>query len=463
MSATPPPAQAASPLRTSPGGRGVRGRRRRVLSWLVAGAAVAVAAAAVAAYLLRPEPPPEIDVSGLDPKAAEAVRAARAEVAAHRFSGAAWGKLGMVLFAHDLHAESLVCLERAERLQPAEARWPYYQGLILLLREPAAALAPLRRAAARGGANLAPRLRLAEALLAEDRLDEAEPLFRDLREAYPSDARVRLGLGLIAYRRGQLRQSLPDLHAAADDPPAEDRPRAEREARAALAEVYQRLGEADAAETERRRVADLHPDPPWPDPLLEDVERLRTGLAQRLELADQLIGRERPAEAAAVLREAMRDYPDSDRVHLDLGRALILLKDLDGAESQLRQALRLNPGSVAGHFFLGGVLALKKDDAGAADCFRKVIELKPSHALAHYDLGLCLRRQNDTAGAAEEFRTALRCQPNMTDAHVALAELLLGQGQPAEARPHLEDALRLAPGDAKARQLLEKVKAAAPE
>jgi tetratricopeptide (TPR) repeat protein len=428
-----------------------------MLSWVVAGAAVVVAAAAVGAYLLRPEPPPEIDVSGLDPKAAEAIRAARAEVAAHGHSGAAWGKLGMVLFANDLHSESLICLEKAERLQPAEMRWPYYQGLILLLREPAAALAPLRRAADRGRWEVAPRLRLAEALLAQDRLDEAEPLFRDVLEADHKDARAHLGLGQIAYRRGRLKEAVRDLKAAADSPAAES------SARAALAEVYQRLDKADAAETERRRVADLPPDPPWQDPLLLEVDRLRTGLSRRLELGDQLIRQEQPAEAVAVLREAVRQYPDSDRAHINLGRALIILKDLDGADDELREALRLNPGSIGAQFLLGGVRVLKMDDAGAAACFRKVIELKPSHALAHYNLGLCLQRQGDPAAAAEEYREALRCQPNLTDAHVALAELLLGQGQPAKARALLEDALRVAPDDEKLRQLLDKAKAAAPD
>src|SRR5438034_1460568 len=71
--------------------------------------------------------PPVVELAGADPLVAKAVEAARAAVEAQPKAGAAWGKLGMVLFAHDYNAESLVCLIRAEQLSPADARWPYYQ------------------------------------------------------------------------------------------------------------------------------------------------------------------------------------------------------------------------------------------------------------------------------------------------------------------------------------------------
>jgi tetratricopeptide (TPR) repeat protein len=431
-------------------------RRRRRLLGLVA-CASAVAALALGFYLARPKAPPVVELAGLDPKAAAAIRAARADVEAHGRSAAAWGRLGMELFANDLHVESLACLEEAERLDPSEVRWPYYRGLILSLRAPGEALAPLRRAAERAGGEIAPRLRLAEALLAQDRLDEAEPLFRAVLAGHADNPRALLGLGQIASRRGEPRQALPDLRLAAESPLAE------KAARATLAEVCQRLGDAEAAEAERRRLTDLPADPPWPDPLLREVERLRTGLPARLELAENLSGQGQVAEAAEALRAVLRDYPDSDRAHLDLGRALIRLGQLDTAADELREALRLNPAAINGHFLLGGVRALQKDDAAAEASFRKVIELKPTHALAHYNLGQCRRRHDDPAGAAAAFRDALRCRPNMTDAHVALAEVLLEQGRPTEARAPLEDALRLAPGDEKARRLLDKVKADSPK
>jgi tetratricopeptide (TPR) repeat protein len=425
-------------------------RRRRKLLWLVA-LAVVVAVGAAAAYRLRPTPsPPAIELSGLDPEVADAIRTTRRGVEEHPRSAAAWGRLGMVLFAHDLHAESLPCLEQAERLDPSDVRWPYYQGLILLLREPSAGLAPLRRAAGRGGRERAPCLRLAEALLAQDRPDEAEPLFRDVLETDPGHPRAELGLGQVAYRRGELRPSLAHLAAAATSPLAR------KAARATLAEVCERLGDSDRAEAERRQVAELPADRPWPDPLIQQVERLQTGLLNRLDTAATLFEQGRPDEAADLLGEVTRDHPESARGRLDLGRVLIRLGRLDEAEAELRAGLRLDPGAVNGHFLLGGVRVLRKDDVEAEACYRRVIGLKPTHFLAHYQLGQCRLRQSDEAGAAEAFRAALRARPNMTEAHVALAEVLLKQGRRDEARAHLEDALSLAPGHEKARQLLAK-------
>src|SRR5262249_44446041 len=162
------------------------------------------------------------------------------------------------------------CFEEAERLDPADAGWPYHQGCILMLARPEAAVAPLRRAAEKGGSELAPRLRLAEVLLALDRPDEAEPLLRDLLLDYPDNPRARLGLGLIACRRGELRASLPDLRAAAASKFSR------REARAALAAAYQRLGDAEAAAEESRLLVGLPPDRPWRDSFAEQVESLQT-------------------------------------------------------------------------------------------------------------------------------------------------------------------------------------------
>jgi tetratricopeptide (TPR) repeat protein len=290
-------------------------------------------------------------------------------------------------------------------------------------------------------------------LLALDRPDEAEPLFRDLLLDYPDNPRARLGLGLIAYRRGELRESLPDLRAATNS--AFSR----REARAALAAAYQRLGDAEAAAEERRLLVELSADRPWPDAYSEQVETLQTGLSPRLEQAGRLIESGRVAEAIALIRDVLRDYPESDQAHGALANAFMLQNNMGAADAELCKVLRINPQMIEGHLQLGDVRTMRKDDAGAEACYRRVIELKPDHALAHYSLGQCRLRQHDPAGAADEFRAALRYRPDMTDARVALAELLLEQGRTAEARDHLEDALRLAPKHEKARRLLQKAKA----
>jgi tetratricopeptide (TPR) repeat protein len=432
-------------------------RRRKLLIGL--GALILLAGAAAVAVVVvgrgRPGPkqPPDLELSGMDPQVVAAIRSARAAVEAQPGSADAWGRLGRVLLAHDMYIESLPCFEEAERLDPADASWPYHQGCILMLARPEAAIAPLRRAAERGGDELAPRLRLAEVLLALDRPDEAEPVFRDVLLDYPDNARAHLGLGLIAYRRGELRESLADLRAAATSKFSR------REARATLAAAYQRLGDAEAAAEENRLLAGLPPDAPWRDSFAEQVESLQTGLSPRLERAGRLVESGRVGEAVTLIRQVLSDYPESEQAHGALANAFMLQNNLAAADAELSVVVRLDPQRIEGHLQLGDVRTMRKDDAGAEACYRRVIELKPDHALAHYGLGRCRLRQKDPAGAAEEFRAALRYRPDMADAHVALAEVLLAQGKTAEARDHLEGALLLAPKHEKARQLMRKAKA----
>jgi tetratricopeptide (TPR) repeat protein len=436
---------------------GARRRRKLLIGlgalMLLAGAAVIAVVVAIGRGRPGPKQPPELELSGMDPQVVAAIRSARAAVEAQPGSADAWGRLGRMLLAHDMHVESMPCFEEAERLDPADASWPYHQGCILMLARPEAAVAPLRRAAERGGDELAPRLRLAEVLLALDRPDEAEPVFRDVLLDYPDNARAHLGVGLIAYRRGELRESLPDLRAAATSKFSR------REARAALAAVYQRLGDAEAAAEERRLVAELPADRPWRDTFSEQVESLQTGLSPRLDRAGRLIESGRVAEAVTLIRQVLSDYPESEQAHGALANAFMLQNNLAAADAELCVVVRLDPQRIEGHLQLGDVRTMRKDDAGAEACYRRVIELKPDHALAHYSLGQCRLRQQDPAGAAEEFRAALRYRPDMADAHVALAEVLLAQGKTAEARDHLEGALLLAPKHEKARQLMQKAKA----
>src|SRR5207244_6695765 len=84
-----------------------RGRR------LVAGLAVGLVFAGLAWagwYWLAAPSPPEVDVSGADPDVAEAVEAARSAVKWSPHSAAAWGRLGMVLRAHDFGREANAAL-----------------------------------------------------------------------------------------------------------------------------------------------------------------------------------------------------------------------------------------------------------------------------------------------------------------------------------------------------------------
>jgi tetratricopeptide (TPR) repeat protein len=393
-------------------------RPRLILLFVALFSVVALAVGgAWIAWSWRSATPPEVEFTGADPDVVAAVGAARAAVLRSPRSGAAWGHLGMVLRAHDYGQEANVCFAEAERLEPRDPRWPYLHGLTLLLTDLDRGIDKVRRAVELSGPSRpAPRLRLAEALLARGRPDEAESEFRHVLDHEPDNPRALLGLGRLLVRRDDLAGSLPYLRAARDGPFTH------KAATHLLAEVYGRSGEEGALH-DLGDVAGLPDDPPWPDPFVEEVERLQVGLQVVLAQADELLQQGRGGDAVGLLQQAVERRPESDQAWLTLGRTLIRLSDYPAAQRTLRTAVRIAPGSVEGWFHLGVALYLGGDHRAAADCFRKATELKPDHALAHYNLGQCSKEIGDRAGAVEAFRAVLRIQPDHAAARKELNAL----------------------------------------
>src|SRR5260370_293016 len=95
----------------------------------------------------------------------------------------------MAFFAHDYSDEAQVCFVAAEQLDPRDARWPYFQGAIRADSDPHGAVQKLERAADLcADTPDAPRLQLAELLLAHGRLEKAGAQFQCVLRRSPSRA-----------------------------------------------------------------------------------------------------------------------------------------------------------------------------------------------------------------------------------------------------------------------------------
>src|SRR5439155_24840687 len=117
----------------------------------------------------------------------------------------------------------------------------------------------------------APRLRLAETLLMQGRLDDAERHARQALRDAPRSARAHLALARLACRRDHL----PEAQAYLDQVLAG--PRGRKAALLLRQEVLQRFGRHGDAQEDLGAAAALPDDPPWPDPYVEEVERLIIG------------------------------------------------------------------------------------------------------------------------------------------------------------------------------------------
>jgi tetratricopeptide (TPR) repeat protein len=359
----------------------------------------------------------------------------------------------MVLATHEYQAEGLRCLAEAERLDPREVRWPYFQGVLLLRDDPDAGLPKLQRAAELAPTGTeSPRLRLAQALLARGRWDEAQGLFSRVLAQDPDNAPARLGLGQVAYEQGRLEDSLAYLRDCTDNPVTG------RKAHTLLAEIYQQQGNGSAA-TRELSLAERAPTHfAWPDPLYLELEDLRVGVRADVKRGTNLLVEGKVSEALALLEDTVRKYPEVDYAWVAYGRALVSADDFETAEGAFRRALHLAPNMAEAHFYLGVSLYQQKKRPAAEVEFRRATELQPADAWAHYNLGQCLKEEGKRALAIDAFRAAARARPQFAEAHRDLGELLAQAGQDAEALAELRQAVDLAPDDTAAQKLLEQVR-----
>jgi tetratricopeptide (TPR) repeat protein len=358
------------------------------------------------------------DLTDADPQVAAAIKSAYDKVLQQPADGRAWGRLGMVLRAHDFATEANRAFEQAERLDPSEPRWPYLRGRTLVLNNPADGIAALERAAECCGDDpLAPRLRLVEALLENGRLDEASVHLDTVLRIDPANRRAGLDRGRLALQREQWQTALKHLERCLDDV------RTRRVTRQLRATIWNQLHEPERAREEQQQASRLPQDEPWHDLFVEEVLALQTGLQNSLRQAGSLVSYRRHAEAIRLLEQTVREYPQSTAAWLQLADTWQQVKRLDRAEAAFREATRADANSVDAWFGLGYVQAERGRSQDAADSFRRAIHLKADHAMAHFHLGVRLKELGDEAGAADAFRTALRCRPDYAQARSALREL----------------------------------------
>jgi tetratricopeptide (TPR) repeat protein len=407
--------------------------------------------------------PPRLDLEGLDdPTLAHVLEECRQEVLRDPRSAETWGKLGKLFLANGYRDEAIPCFEQAGRLEPGEARWPYFEGLAQRLNNADDALGCFRRASGLVGpsdpTSLGIRLRYAEALSNAGKLGEASPLLRDLLDREPNNPRVHLALGALAADENDLTGALAHLIRCADDPITRQR------AATHLARLYQLEGDATSAARYRARARRLPRDPDGPDPFIDEYAVLMVGRRALFLRAEQLLRGEEIPKAIELLQELAAAQPDEIEVHVKLGMAWTLLGNYPQAEAVLRKALMVRPDNVQGRYFLCVALFHQAEKSGSRSGFeaaaaeaRRALARKPDHAFAHLYLGLALQKLGRQAEALAELRQAVRFSPESVDPHLHLGQALLAEGKKEEGLAQLEKAVDFADEkDARPREALQK-------
>ena len=106
------------------------------------------------------------------------------------------------------------------------------------------------------------------------------------------------------------------------------------------------------------------------------------GSSHWLMMADSMASRGNTADAAGILRSAVREHPGDPVLWIGLGNALVDHVGVLTPAAQLayERAIQLSPGHPAAPFFIGVALARSGDRDGAVKMWRQILSEAPADA-----------------------------------------------------------------------------------
>ncbi len=255
------------------------------------------------------------------------------------------------------------------------------------------------------------------------RYEAAEGKARRLLSLRPGDPAIHFGLGIVLQRRGRLDEARAAFASAVAINPAHLR------ALLALGEVCRLQNRYDDAASAARMALTL-------DASNSDACNL---------LGAALQGRGDTSEAVPWFERAAAARPEDARAHYNLGVAFQALKREDDAVAAYRRAAQLDPQLMEAHNNLGLILVDADQAAAAIQHLRAAVDLAPGSAVAHNNLGRALYAAGHIAEALACFERALHIDPNYAEALANIGATLRALGQPEAALAQLDRAVAVQP------------------
>ncbi|QOY88663.1 tetratricopeptide repeat protein [Paludibaculum fermentans] len=165
----------------------------------------------------------------------------------------------------------------------------------------------------------------------------------------------------------------------------------------------------------------------------------------RLVRADALLAHGKKAEAAKMINETAKRYPDHPAAAAGLGQLAMANTDYAAARTQFERALALGDKQASTYYELA---MLTRDTHGSEETvlerLRQAVQANPSLADAWYLLGSALLRQGKAAEAAEALRHAVDVLPRNSMYWEGLGRAWQAAGQREPARMAAQRAMQTA-------------------
>lgn len=350
-------------------------------------------------------------------------------------------------FAEVCHANGFLepasaAYEALRQFEPREPRWPHRLAAILAGYGQLDEAIPLLRRTTELAPDYTPAwLKLGEAYLKSNAVDSAKAAYEAVLGREPENRYAHIGLArcdLLTDRLSAARGHLQRAVAGVTDFAG---------AQSLLAVVFDRLGNAGAAEIARSRVQRsghyTEPIDPWMEELLfqcHDPYKLLIG-------ASMASVEERPDRARALLERGLGLAPDDPRLRRRLGKDLAIAGDYVGSRRELERAVALDPTNDAIRLDLLAILRRTQDEAAFEQQVEAGLTVTPESAGLNFEAGRIAARAGRLTEAARHLEISWHMGPDQSPAAIELAEVYFRTGREPEGITLLEDVLTRFPDE----------------
>ena len=410
------------------------------------------------------EPIPFPNLSAMDANVREQLERARADLeqgtgrpgASPEQQALAYGRMGQMLQTYDLLEASEACYRNALRLAPGDYRWSHYLALGYRAKgDLERAGAQYARVLALLPNDLAAVLGLARIELEQGRTEEAAKHFQQALKLDPGSAAAMAGLGEIAAAGRDYEKAVERYEEALRHQPQAS------SLHYRLAMAYRQLGQVDKARLHLGKQGDGAVN--YPDPLLEELVRMKTGRWQQRERANLLLESGRHDEAVRLFRQMVSQDPTDALALVDLGTALAQMGRVEEAVVQFEAALPHTASKSRIHLNLSmGLIQMGREEQALEHC-RKAVETDPNFTEAHFQLANLLMRRGLVDEAVPHYGRVIELDPGNAFAHFMGAMALVRTQRWKEARSRLEAGLTALPEDTDLAHAMARLLAACPD
>ena len=313
--------------------------------------------------------------------------------------------------------------ERCIALEPKMAEAQLNLGILLLEKDPAAAVAPLRRAVDLIPSRSGPRFLLGVALERSGDLAGAAEAFESAAHLNAGDTEALAHLGGVYLQLKKPADAEKKFRAVLESQPKSAvglRGLAlsfDAEAKPEALEAYRNyLAVEPQDSTMRTRFVQLLVANKRFDEALAETEKPASGQAPTLDTlrlrADILIGQNKFDEAISTLKQAIAIAPQDAQLHGGLGRLYLQKREFADAERELKIAIQLDKGNLVYWKDLTATFYQAGNYAAALAGYDVVDKMEKPGAGVWFIRALCYDKLNQVQPALDAYRKFLDLDQN---------------------------------------------------